>query len=127
MDPTGIGLFQLAENRLRWIDQRQSVLAQNIANIDTPGYQPRDIQPFAAQLAAATTSIVRTDARHMEGTHDVSSGIAAQVTEKAPDGNAVSLQEQLTKVADTETTQQLVTNLYSSYMGMFRTVLGKES
>jgi flagellar basal-body rod protein FlgB len=127
MDPTGIGLFQLAEDRLRWIDQRQALLAQNIANIDTPGYLPRDMQPFAAHLTAATVAVARTSLLHMAGAQDASSGVQAQVTEKSPDGNAVDLQGQLTKVADAETAQQLVTNLYSSYMGMFRTVLGKES
>ena len=39
MDPKRIGLFDLAERRLAWTDQRRGVLAQNIANANTPGYQ----------------------------------------------------------------------------------------
>ena len=46
-------------------------------------------------------------------------------SERAPDGNAVSLEEQLTKVADTEHAHALVTNLYKKYVGLFQTVLGK--
>ena len=39
MDPTQNALFALAEQRLAWTDQRQAVLAQNIANASMPGYQ----------------------------------------------------------------------------------------
>ena len=39
MDPTDIGLFRLAEQRLAWADQRQQLLARNVANANTPGFQ----------------------------------------------------------------------------------------
>ncbi|HUB43399.1 MAG TPA: flagellar basal body protein, partial [Acetobacteraceae bacterium] len=48
MDPTQIGLFSLAERRLAWADQRQAVLAQNIANAATPNFQPSDLPSFAS-------------------------------------------------------------------------------
>ena len=50
MDPKTIGLFDLAERRLAWADQRQTVLAQNIANVNTPGYKPHDLRSFATTL-----------------------------------------------------------------------------
>ena len=43
------------------------------------------------------------------------------------DGNAVALDQQLTKVADTETTQSLVTSIWKKYMGMFNMALGRSS
>ena len=46
-------------------------------------------------------------------------------TERAPDGNAVSIEEQLTKVADTDGAHALVTNLYRKYLGLYRIALGK--
>jgi flagellar basal-body rod protein FlgB len=45
----------------------------------------------------------------------------------ALDGNTVALDQQLTKVADTETTQALVTTIWKKYMGMFNTALGRSS
>ena len=51
MDPTRTPTVSLAERRLAWLENRQRVLAQNIANADTPGYQPRDLRPFAETLA----------------------------------------------------------------------------
>jgi flagellar basal-body rod protein FlgB len=55
---------------------------------------------------------------------------AATLTQDHPrtrslDRNGVTLDEQLVKVADTETTQNLVTNIWKTYMGMFSTALGK--
>jgi flagellar basal-body rod protein FlgB len=46
---------------------------------------------------------------------------------QSPDGNAVALDEQLVKVADTQTTHELVTAIYKTYLGMFRTALGSGS
>jgi flagellar basal-body rod protein FlgB len=100
MDVSQIGLFALADQRLAWLDRRQEVLAHNVANADT---QPNHLPGTRAALPPDT---------------------AARPSERAPDGNAVSMQEQLMKVADTESSQELVTNLYTKYLGFFRLALG---
>ena len=130
MDPTRIGLFDLAEKRMAWIAQRQSVLATNIANANTPAFQARDVQSFEKLLSGAETmGPVMTQPLHMAGT--ASTGLASLTTEppksRALDGNSVSLDQQLTKVADTETTQALVTTIWKKYMGMFSMALGRSS
>jgi flagellar basal-body rod protein FlgB len=125
---TDIGLFALAEQRLAWVDQRQAVLAQNIANASTPGFQPSDLPSFASTLAnVASVAPVRTQPGHMAG---ISGGPLQSVKEReahGPDGNGVELDAQLTKVADTETTQSLVASIYKKYMGLFSMALGKSS
>jgi flagellar basal-body rod protein FlgB len=130
MDPTKIGLFDLAEKRLAWTAQRQSVLAGNIANANTPSYQARDVESFAAVLAGqGSVEPTRTQPGHMAGT--LPSGLASLTkdppTAHALDGNSVTLDRQLTKVADTETTQALVTTVWKKYMGMFSMALGRSS
>jgi flagellar basal-body rod protein FlgB len=130
MDPTQIGLFDLAERRLAWTDQRQTVLAKNIANISTPSYQPQDVEPFARILSGvASLEPVRTHPNDMSGTNPgpFRSALAERPKAIAPDGNAVSLDEELIKVADTETTQTLVTNIYKKYFSLFNTALGRSS
>ena len=121
-----MSLFDLAEQRLNWLDRRQGVLAQNIANANTPSYVAKDLQPFAQALAQATPKLTITNAMHL-GRSSASEGtdLRQRPTERAPDGNAVSMEEQLTKVADTDGAQALVTNLYHKYLGLFRTVIGK--
>lgn len=127
MDSTQNALFALAEHRLAWTDQRQALLAQNIANASLPGYQPRDMRPFAQTLQNATSlAPVQTEPGHMAGTIDPAqqSAVAEQAKVRAPDGNAVSLDEQLTKVADTQTTQQMTEAIYKKYLDMFQMALG---
>ena len=51
MDLTRSPTIALAERRIAWLEERQRVLAQNIANADTPGYQPRDLGDFSNVLA----------------------------------------------------------------------------
>jgi flagellar basal-body rod protein FlgB len=130
MDPTKIGLFDVAEKRLVWTAQRQSVLAGNIANANTPGFQARDVQSFASVLSGgASVEPVRTQPGHMVGT--VPTGLASLTSDlpqaRALDGNTVALDQQLTKVADTETTQSLVTSIWKKYTAMFNMALGRSS
>jgi flagellar basal-body rod protein FlgB len=127
MDATHIGLLDLAERRMSWADQRQTVLAQNIANANTPGYKSRDLRPFAAALAGAGgVTLVQTEPNHLAGT--LAPASAAEVKDRtqahAIDGNAVGLDEQLVKLSSTESTHELVTAIYRTYIGMFRTALG---
>ncbi|UFN48618.1 flagellar biosynthesis protein FlgB [Roseomonas sp. OT10] len=119
----------LAEQRLRWIDRRQEVLAQNVAHADTPGYRPRDVTPFATLLAqGAGPSLSVTDTRHLlpaSGTGAMRARAERRVAEVAPDGNAVALDEQALKIADNETAHQLASGLHRRYVAMFRTALGR--
>ena len=129
MDPTQISLFDLAKRRLAWAGKRQELLAQNIANANTPGYRPRDLQPFAATLDRATsTAPVRTQPNHLSGTvADAPQTVTVRAATHAVNGNEVSLDEQLEKVADTETTQTMVTTIYKAYLGLFNLALGRAS
>lgn len=121
-------LFGLAEQRLAWADRRQALLAQNIANTDTPGYAPKDVAPFAQMLArAGNVPLARTAPTHLAGATPLLDEARAAPRARAPNGNAVALDEQLTKVADTETTQSLVTSIYRKYLSLFGLALGRTS
>lgn len=128
MDPIQTGLFTLAEKRLAWAAQRQGVLAANIANANTPGFQARDIAPFSKVLSGySAIQPVRTQSGHMGGTLPTGSAPLSHEppTARALDGNSVVLDQQLTKVADTETIQSLVTTVWKKYTAMFNIALGK--
>lgn len=127
MDPLNMGVFQLAEQRLLWLDRRQAVLAQNVANMSTPGFQPRDLAPFAAAGASFAASLAQTDAGHMAGRGGTAAAAPVQPRRdgRAPDGNAVSVERQLGAVADTAGMQELALNLDHAYQSMFRTAFGR--
>ena len=49
MDLSQIPLFAMLRGRLGYLSQRQQVIAQNVANSDTPGFLPKDLTPFSFQ------------------------------------------------------------------------------
>jgi flagellar basal-body rod protein FlgB len=128
MDPTQIGLFSLAERRLAWADQRQAVLAQNVANAATPSFQPSDLPSFAGTLDhVSRLALVRTQLNDLPATTANMVPPAVESSAHGPDGNGVSLDTELMKVADTQTTQSLVTAIYKKYLNMFSEALGRSS
>ncbi len=124
----GVGLMLLMRDRLAWVDQRQTVLAQNIANADTPGFVPSDLAPFGAIVTRRQVAMARTSAGHLAGSAVQPAGAAPEADiVRSPDGNGVSLEKELMHIADNQTAQQISTQLYSKYMGLFRTALGRGS
>jgi flagellar basal-body rod protein FlgB len=118
-------LFQLLQRRLEWVGARQGVLAQNVANVDTPGYTPRDVTPFVDVLRGNTIAMVQTEPGHLAPPDGGQGVVTLRPEERAPDGNAVSLETELVKIADTGQAQQLALNLYGKYLSMFRDAIGK--
>ncbi len=128
MDVIGNSPVSLAERRLAWLDARQRLLSQNVANADTPGFRPSDAVPFQALLARsrAASGMVATDARHLSPSG--ASAIAVQerrVAERTPNGNAVSLDEQAIRIAETDQAHALAMGLHRKYIGLFRMTLGR--
>ncbi len=124
-------IFAVIGKRMDWLNQRERVLANNIANSDTPGFVPRDLDSsqFSRLLRSqlAPVAPTTTNAAHMRGTV-VSDGPAKserqrETYETSPTGNAVVLEEQLVKVSETQSAYQLMTNLYRKHMDMFRLAL----
>lgn len=128
MDPTRSSVLALAEQRIHWLDRRQAVLARNMAHADTPGYRPRDLMPFAQSLGRTVPGLARTDARHILPARlaDAAARPDRRLVERTPDGNAVSVDEQALRVADTEQAHALAVSLHRRYLGLFRTALGRD-
>lgn len=120
-------LFDLADRKLAWLDRQQSLLAQNIANADTPGYQAHEMAPFATELARMQFAItpVRTSPLDLPVTQDPSAPALDVAPERAINGNTVPIDRELTKVAATDANQELVSDLYTKYLSLYRTALGR--
>lgn len=135
MNPTQAPLFKLLSARMDWLSQRQAVLAQNIANADTPDYRPRDLRQkdfdkLAKGFEGRKTrlSIAKTAGTHLSGLGGAKIGLTGEKQpnpyETAPDGNAVILEEQTAKAGRTALDHQLATNIYRKYIGMIKIALG---
>lgn len=114
--------------------RQQRVISQNIANADTAGYKAMDLAPasFAGmvqsggQVAAPTVEIssdmARLGARAPRGGAVI---LDHDVTETKPDGNNVTLEDQLLKLGNVQADFATLSNLYKKQMGLIKTALGK--
>jgi flagellar basal-body rod protein FlgB len=129
-------VFALLGQRLDVLGTRQKLIAENVANVNTPGYRPRDVDMdgFEAQMAQQVgkgrggtasrgVAIMRTNAMHMEGS---SGGVAsARVTSRADsettiDGNGVVLEDQMLKLNETRLEFDTAIGLYQKALGLMR-------
>ena len=114
------------KGRLTWLDERQRVIAENVANADTPGYVGRDLnQPtdFAAALrGGGPLSMTRTSAMHIAPTGPTARFDAhkAPDSETTLDGNSVVVEEQMLKMAESRMAYDAAIGLYQKSMQMLR-------
>jgi flagellar basal-body rod protein FlgB len=130
MTVSDIPIFSMLRSRMQWHQERQKVLSENVANADTPKFRPRDLKPldFGSQVQqAGQVRIASTDPAHITGANATGPFASAQNNkyDVRPAGNAVSLEEEMMKVAANQMDYQAATSLYSRSMGLFRTALGK--
>lgn len=125
----GVGdlpLLQQIRGRLGWLDERQRVIAQNVANADTPGYVARDLKApsdFAAALqSGGGLQMTRTSAAHMAppGQRARFDPTDAPDSETTLDGNSVVVEEQMLKMAESRMAYDAAIGLYQKSMQMLR-------
>ena len=130
-----IGLFNAISSKLDYLSQRQSIIAQNVANADTPGYRPKDLEKvdFGVLVKSLTgentLGVAITNDKHMPNPMadvDTKSRKQKKTYEVAPAGNAVIMEEQLLKSGRNTMDYNLMLNLYQKQVGMIRMALGQQ-
>jgi len=111
-----ISLFALASRKMEWLGVRQKVVAENVANADTPGFKAKDIDSFETMLGRARRAdgLELTNARHISGTQGSSVGINVDETawDETMDGNTVVLEQQTILSNDIHENFRLATQIY---------------
>ena len=133
MDLGSISLFSMLSDRIAWLTKRQQVLAHNIANANTPGFIPKDLEPGdfnrMAENASGCISVSATNGSHLTGSSrsNASYRVVEQQgdLEMTPSGNAMVLEEELMKVSETVMDHRITANLNSKHINMIRMVLGR--
>ena len=126
MGVADIPLLGQIKGRLGWLDERQRVIAENVANADTPGFVGRDLkQPtdFAAAMArGGGLQMVRTNAAHIApaGTPVRFDATKAPDSETTLDGNSVVVEEQMLKMAESRMAYDAAIGFYQKSMSMIR-------
>ncbi len=131
---TDIPIFSMLRTRLQYAQERQRVLAENVANADTPNYRARDLKapkfPDPTEMTTASVSnvaLAQTESGHIAGL----SGTSAFSTnsksgyEVRPTGTVVNMEDEMIKVADNQMDYQAATALYTRSLNLLKTALGK--
>jgi len=122
-------IFRMAQGLAVHAGERQSVIARNVANADTPGYRAQDIEDFAKVyqgggdgLALRTTrpGHIASDGGLAGGTHLIDSP-----DDSDPNGNTVSLEDEMVKAAEVRKQHDLALAVYRSSLGILRISLGR--
>jgi flagellar basal-body rod protein FlgB len=123
-------ILSMLRSRMQWHQERQRVLAENVANADTPHYRARDLMPPSFESLVqrtASVTMMRTDPGHMEA-----AGGDPQFAEDRnlhyeirPRGNAVSHEEEMLKLAGNQMDYDAVTSIYTHSLTLIKTAVGK--
>ena len=132
MDITKLPLFDTMRQRMAFLSARQTVLAENVANANTPGYRAKDIEePDFAALAAGEDGgpgLTTTNAMHIATPAGAGAGGFRSKdmpdSESTPNGNSVVLEDQMMKVSSTQMDYATVTQLYRKALSMIRLAAG---
>ena len=131
MPITDLPILSALRTRMQWHQERQRVLAENVANSDTPKFKPRDlVEPSfdrAQTAAVGSLPVVRTSAAHFTGSggSDSFSSSTKGGYETRPAGNAVNLEDEMQKSAQNQMDFAAAAGLYSQSLGMLKTAIGK--
>ena len=135
MPINNITLFQAMGAKLDYLDTRQKVISQNIANADTPNYRPKDLTEV--DFGRVLTNVTKDKSIRMNSTqrghlpahnavNDPRNIKQKESYEVAPAENSVILEEQMLKATQTSIDHGLMLNVMKKNMGMIRMALGNQ-
>ena len=126
-----IPLFSMLRGRLGYLSQREKIIAENVANADTPNFRPADLAPLKFDSASHGVQPVRlatTETGHIPGLGDTGGEFRTQQRGQfdiGASGNGVNLEDQMIKVAANQMDYQAVSALYARSLNMLKTAIGK--
>ncbi|WP_224824210.1 FlgB family protein [Cognatishimia sp. MH4019] len=120
-------IFRSAGAMARHAAQRQSVVAENIANADTPGYRTKDVTAFAMPSGDAQGGMKSTRGSHLEtGSRTTAASIIlGDQSGLSPNGNSVSLESEMFKSIEAERQHSRAMTIYKSSLDILRASLGR--
>ena len=123
-------IMRMAQAMAQHAGTRQTAIAQNIANADTPGYKARDVTGFAKAYQSGSASYDQraTRAGHLTGSTNLSAPeLSVRVVQdtQSPNGNTVSLEAEMMRASDVKHHHDMALTIYQTSLGILRTSLGR--
>jgi flagellar basal-body rod protein FlgB len=128
----GLAVLSALTDKMRWHQARQGVLAENVANADTPNYIERDLKAFSfgdEMKSIANISVSTTSPSHISVASSATGAFGSQSApfEITPSGNGVTLEDEMMKVTGNEMDYQTVTALYMRSVRLLKVALGRQA
>jgi flagellar basal-body rod protein FlgB len=127
-------VFSALTDKMRWHQARQGLLAENVANAETPGYRGRDLKQYdyADRIGVGSSASVSTSATQPMHFSVSSEGGAFQAQRMAnfevtPEGNGITLEDEMMKVTTNMMDFQAATTLYQKSIRILRVAMGKNA
>ncbi len=114
-----INILQTATAMARHAAERHSVIAENIANADTPGYKAKDLESFGEAFSRGVTLASTGEKQSPFRTETIAAKGAA-----SPNGNTVSIEDQMWRSAGASRDHDTALTIYSKALTMLRSSLG---
>lgn len=116
-------LFNLAMQHRAWLAQSQAAIAENVSNVNTPGYKARKVEDFAeALLTTAAAHLVATHRSHL--TSEASLRVVPAGSEGAEasthSGNTVNLDAELLKAGEVRAGYALNASVVKAFSRMLQ-------
>lgn len=107
--------------------ERAKLVAGNVANADTPGYRARDLTPFAETYRNGGASPMRATrpGHFLDGDGNTAGRVVEDGSGRSPNGNSVSLEDQMVKTAEVKRQHDISLAVYRSSLTMLRSALGR--
>jgi flagellar basal-body rod protein FlgB len=129
MPISDIPILAMLRERMEWHQERQRVLAENVANADTPNYQAKDLAPpdFQRELSAASLDLARTEPGHIAveaGGSEFAADTGGRY-EVRPRGNTVTHEDEMMKAASNQMDFEAAASLYTHSLDLIKLAVGK--
>ena len=137
-----LSTFAALKERMKFLQTRQKLLSQNVANADTPGYRPKDITQLGVDVATRgsdaskrmsraygmNVTLAATSPMHIgpsQGSANTEERGASYETR--PSGNAVNLEDEMLKVSQNQVDFQTAANIYQRGLSTLKIALGRKA
>lgn len=124
-----LSILDMARAMGRHATTRHGVIAENVANADTPGYSARDLTPFS-DVYRAEDELKETRAGHAatSSQSDYSRHIReeAPLGAESPNGNTVSLEDQMMRAGRARRDHEMATAIYGKALDLMRLGIGSK-
>ncbi len=133
MNLADIPLFSMLRGRMGHLGERQRLIAQNVANSETPGYTPQDVKAYSFQAQVRGVQMTqagapaRTQAAHLSGPVNRTAAastfkaVRSKDSETTMDGNSVVLEEEMMKMSEARMAYDAAVGFYQKSLNLLRT------